>query len=114
MNDKEFKAWARKMAAEAGFWVRDAVTANNRPGCDLFYVATPSDPTRGIFVSIENGALQTGRFEGAIPHIGEAMFVAKHTANFSSHADALTHCIERLGLSFLLAATQGASPYRSA
>ncbi len=51
-------------------WVEDAVSRLNGRGC-LYYSGGES----GIYMRITpDGTLQVGNYEGAIPHIGEALF----------------------------------------
>ena len=109
MTETEFKAWARFTMVNAGHWTVDEVQLHNH-GTYLFYCGYPSDPSKGIFVTIDGGELETGTYEYAIPHIGEAMFKVKRSAQFVDQDAALKHAVEGLGLSFLLAITHGTSP----
>jgi len=111
MNAEEFEKWAAFQKKNAGHWVMDRVREMNT-GDLFFYNALPSDPARGIFVEITKaGALRSGRFEGAVPHIGEALFTIKVDKKFENQDKAFTHAVTALGLSFLFAVTHGVSPY---
>lgn len=112
MTSKEYKAWKDDMKRNAGHWATDAI--HNSANDYLAYVAQPDDPARGIFVTIDERFLRCGKFEDALPHMGEATY---HTGTFIECKDnnaAWKVAIERLGLSFLLSITHGASPYRTA
>jgi len=107
MTDEEYKGWQKEQMKDAGHWKVDLI--HNTPEDFLAYVAEPEDPTRGIYVNIRSGVLECGRFENAMPHMGEALYKA---ITVIENEDPWKVAIERLGLSFLLAVTMGTSPYR--
>lgn len=111
MTDTEFSAWAKFTMGSAGHWHIDPIHASAEDF--LAFCPLPSEPSSGIYVNIRGGVLETGRYQDAIPHIGEAFFMPKVTKTFASAADAHKHAIEALGIAFLLAITHGTSPYRS-
>lgn len=70
MDQREFEHWQAVTSGSRHMWVEDAVTRMNGRGC-LYYSGGES----GIYMRItQDGMLQVGNYEGAIPHIGEALF----------------------------------------
>jgi hypothetical protein len=49
-----------------------------------------------------DGNVTMGKYEGAIPHIGEALLLRSHMKQFPSQKEAIKVLIERAGLAFLL------------
>lgn len=74
MTKEEFKAWAAFQMKNAGHWTVDPI--HNGADRDLIaYIAKPNDPTSGIYVNVfKDGTWDCGRFEDAIPHMGEACY----------------------------------------
>jgi hypothetical protein len=70
MTQHEFEYWQAVTAESAHKWVEDRVTRLNGNGA-LFY--TGGEDGQYMRLSPE-GKLTVGTYEGAIPHIGEAMF----------------------------------------
>jgi hypothetical protein len=57
----------------------------------------------GIYMRIQkDGLLEAGNYEGAFPHIGEAMFKAAVTKQFDNYNDAYTRAMEAGGKQFLV------------
>ena len=112
MTENEYKAWKNEQKRDAGHWKVDPIHSQ-REGTLLAYVAQPADPTRGIYVNIEDNVLSCGTFEDAIPHMGEATYRPKKQIECADNNTAWKTAIERLGLTFLLAITHGTSPYRA-
>ena len=81
MTKEEFESWKAYTAASAHRWQEDAIFRLNGKG--LFYYTGGED---GMYIEIrKDGALEVGTYEGALPHIGEAMFTTKaerQCANF--------------------------------
>ncbi len=117
MSPEEFKAWAGQMKRAAGHWTLDPVSLHNRQEY-LFFCGRMDDPSKGIFVEMSHNKDRTvelacGQYEGAIPHIGEAMFAPTTRLQFPDMEAAIGHALGRMGLSFMLAFLQGQSPYRT-
>ena len=70
MTQHEFEYWQAVTESSAHKWVEDRVTRLNGNGA-LFY--TGGEDGQYMRLSPE-GKLTVGTYEGAIPHIGEAMF----------------------------------------
>lgn len=70
MDQREFGHWQAVTFSSRHMWVEDVVTRRNGRGC-LYYSGGES----GIYMRItQDGTLQAGNYERAIPHIGEALF----------------------------------------
>jgi len=108
MTEQEYKAWAKHQMKNTGHWTTDPI--HSRPDDLLVYTARPDDPTAGVYVHITPGLVEAGKFEGAVPHMGEAIYYPKTQIETP---DPLKTAVERLGLSFLLAITHTTSPYRT-
>lgn len=69
MDQIEFEHWQTVTSSSQCMWVEDAVTRLNGLGC--FYC---SGGESGIYMRIaQDGTLQAGNYEGAFPHIGDAL-----------------------------------------
>lgn len=87
MTQREFEYWQAVTAESTRRWVEDSITRLNGNGA-LYYTGGKD----GIYMSLSpDGKLMVGTYEGAIPHIGEAMFKrgAEHQyADFNSAFEA--------------------------
>lgn len=98
MNKQEFEAWLAVTQASKDRWILDYVTYHNR-GDLLFYTGGQS----GNYIEIAaDGTATIGTYEGALPHIGEALFQPKHTRKFESRDAAFARVSEALGVQFLI------------
>jgi hypothetical protein len=117
MTKQEFNFWWGKTESSKHKWVRDEITGYNsklraeRSGdpaehTELFYTGGKS----GIYIEINGlGKVTVGEYEGAFPHIGEAIYSPKHSGNPMFHGkpaqnmnEGFTAICERLGLQFLI------------
>ena len=118
MDRNEQAAWSRHQMKNAGHWtvdpIHDGVSPCNGGKRDLIvHCGYPHSPTDGIYVMVgQDGTWQTGSYEGAVPHIGDAEFTPKQRGKEESFDQACAYLVERLGLKFLLALAFGRSPYR--
>lgn len=70
MDQTEYERWQAVTERSAHHWVEDAAVRLN--GRSALYYTGGED---GAYMEIGNdGTLTVGSYEGAIPHIGEAMF----------------------------------------
>lgn len=103
----------------AGHWtvdpIHDGVSPANGGKRDLLvYIAKPDNVQQGIYVNVDHdGKWSVDRFEDAIPHMGDALYIPSKTGQEANFSEAMARLIEKMGLSFLLALTHGSSPYRS-
>jgi hypothetical protein len=73
MNQKEFELWRAVTASSTHKWVEDAIFRLNGRGA-LYYTGGEN----GVYMKIpKDGMLELGTYEGALPHIGEAIFTVK-------------------------------------
>ena len=111
MDEAEFEAWAKFTAQSAGNWTLDFAQMHNN-GISLYYCGLPKDPSRGIYVQItppgldksgeySGAVLETGRYEDAVPHIGEAVFSTRFSQIFPTEEEAIRFAISELGMKFL-------------
>lgn len=97
MDIREFERWQEITASSRHMWVEDAVTRLNGRG-SLYYCGGES----GVYMRITpDGKLQAGEYEGAIPHIGEAMFRRVAEKECGSYNDAFALACEAGGAKFL-------------
>lgn len=98
MDKAEFEKWMEVTRSSQHHWVEDEVTRLNGRGA-LYYTGGEN----GLFMRIEtDGMLRAGTYEGAIPHIGEAVFTVKAEKQFDSWEQACQRALEAGGIDFLL------------
>ena len=98
MNQAEFDYWSAVTASSKHKWVEDEIYRHNGRGS--FYYTGGED---GIYIeATKEGQLQYGRYEGAIPHIGEAIFMPAETLQFASYSAAYNEMLRRCGVQFLV------------
>ena len=114
MSPKEYNAWKRFQMTNAGYWTIDPIHNGSDDKDFLVYVASPKDPTSGLYVHISNdGTFNAGNFLGALPHMGEAEYFPKVTKKFDNKIFALSQACENYGLSFLKILFRGTPPFSS-
>jgi hypothetical protein len=70
MTEKEFAYWSAKTQSSSHRWTEDDIVSLNGRGA-MYYLGG----TDGIYLRVHNdGRLELGKYEGAVPHIGEAFF----------------------------------------
>lgn len=90
MDRKEYDAWIEETNKSKFSWQMDQVAWNNRTEM-LFYCGGA------------DGQLTMGRYEGAIPHIGEAMFKIEGRKNYIDQEDAFERLCNFGGMGILRA-----------
>lgn len=97
MTDLECKQWMAVTANSQYQWTEDEVTRLNGRGA-LYYLGG----TDGVYIRIQpEGKLSVGTYEGAIPHIGEALFAQKAVVDCGSFDQAVQKAAELGGQRFL-------------
>ena len=97
MDQREFEHWQAVTSGSRHMWVEDAVTRMNGRGC-LYYSGGES----GIYMRItQEGTLQVGNYEGAVPHIGEALLGPGAERKCGSFNEAFQQACELGGRKFL-------------
>ena len=115
MSPKEYNTWKRFQMKNAGYWSIDPIHTGNNGKDLLIYVASPKDPSSGLYVHISNdGEFSAGNFVGAVPHMGEAEYFPKVTKKFDNKIFALSQACENYGLTFLKVLFRNNPPFRSA
>jgi hypothetical protein len=96
MNKEEFEKWKRITEVSENNWLFDPIVSANTPGSHLIY----KGGFNGGYVWIEpNGEACIGTYQGAIPHIGEAMFTPLYSNRVADTGDeALAIVCDKLGL----------------
>jgi len=98
MNQHEFEHWSAVTAGSTHRWVEDEIRRLNGHG--LFYYTGGED---GVYVEIsEDGHLDLGTYEGAIPHIGEAFFTPKTGKQCADKNEAFQLACQLGGRRFLI------------
>lgn len=98
MDKEEFEQWMEVTRSSRHRWVEDEVTRLNGRGA-LYYMGGEN----GLFIRIgTDGMLRAGTYEGALPHIGEAVFTVKAEKKFDSWEQAYQQALEAGGIKFLM------------
>jgi hypothetical protein len=98
MNKQEFAGWRALTESSRNLWTEDDIYRLNGRGA--FYYRGGED---GQYIRIQkDGLLEAGTYEGAIPHIGEAMFRPLVTRQYKNFSEASTAAMELGGKQFLV------------
>jgi len=98
MTKKEFAMWQAITKDSQFRWTEDEIYRLNGRGA--FYYTGGED---GIYMKIQNdGMLEAGNYEGAIPHIGEAFFKPAVQRQCKDYNEAYTTAMEAGGKQFLI------------
>lgn len=99
MTRDEYKNWQKQTIQSKNNWILDEVRYHNTKDF-LFYTGGES----GVYLQVsKDGIAEIGEYNGAIPHIGEAIFSRQHSRKLADNADeALRIVTEKLGMKFLL------------
>jgi len=100
LNEAEanFAAWLAVTESSRFKWVEDDIYRLNGRGA-MYYTGGED----GIYMRIQqDGTLEAGNYEGAIPHIGEAMFTVALIKQFASFSEAYKAAMESGGKQFLV------------
>jgi hypothetical protein len=98
MTEKEYLNWKAVTESSRFRWVEDEIFRLNGRGA--FYYSGGED---GVYMKIQkDGLLEAGRYEGAVPHIGEAMFMPQIEKQYADFNAAYTAALEAGGKQFLL------------
>ena len=107
MTRDEFQAWMELTKFSEKKWVLDDIRWENdgellwyKGGVDGIYIwITPNAYIEGE----PNSTISVGEYKGAFPHIMEAEFTPKHSAEkYGDVNTAAKFVLERLGVAFLL------------
>lgn len=95
----EYDLWLAETKKSEYQWMLDEITRLNKG--DLLLYKGGMD---GIFIEIQkDGLLLIGKYEGAIPHIGDAIFTTTAKKQFENQDKAIQRAVNVGGLDFLLA-----------
>ena len=97
MTDQELKQWLAVTENSRYQWTEDEITRLNGRGA-LYYFGGED----GVYIRVQpDGELSLGTYEGAFPHIGEALFTRKAVLAFDGFDQALQKAMELGGQQFL-------------
>ncbi len=97
MTDLELNQWRAVTENSRYQWTEDEVTRLNGRGA-LYYFGGED----GIYMRLTTeGKLSIGTYEGAYPHIGEALFTQKSAMDCGSFDQAFQKAVETGGSKFL-------------
>ena len=114
MTANEYAEWKIEMARNRGHWKVDPVHDGDEDRMLLMYVTEVEDSTAGQYIMVQqNGRASAGSFEGAEPHMGEAIYHEGWAHDFANYSTAVARVIERTGANILMALLFGHSPYRT-
>ena len=98
MTKEEIQAWLARTESSRFRWTEDEVFRLNGRGVKYY-----RGGENGVYAEIHrDGRIEIGKYDGAIPHIGEAYFqpiIRKRYADFNA---AFAKTMEVLGTPFLL------------
>ena len=98
MTGAELKQWMAVTENSRYLWTEDEITRRNGRGA-LYYLGGED----GVYIRIQpEGELSVGTYEGALPHIGEAIFTRKAVMDCGSFDQAFQKAVELGGARFLL------------
>ena len=98
MTRDEFALWKDITGNSRFHWTEDAIFRLNGRGA--FYYIGGED---GGYMRIhKDGRLELGSYEGAVPHIGEAVFMPKSEKQYADFNEAFTTAIQLGGKRFLV------------
>lgn len=98
MTQHELEHWLKVTASSEYRWVEDEIT--RRGGRGALYYTGGED---GIYMRLSpDGRLTAGTYEGAAPHIGEALFTQKAEHQYASFSEASQAALEFGGIQFLV------------
>lgn len=127
MNTEEYTAWQRFMKESRGHWTVDPIHDGVHRDLIVFRCKN-NDSSRGVYVAIAGPQINAGEFSDAVPHLTDGFFTVDWSACFPDQIGqkyppirgnekpgnaASAFAIERLGINFLLAITQGRDPYKT-
>ena len=97
MTQHELEHWLKVTASSEYRWVEDEIT--RRGGRGALYYTGGED---GIYMRLSpDGRLTAGTYEGAFPHIGEALFTRKAEHQYASFSEASQAALEFGDIQFL-------------
>jgi len=97
-SEANFAAWLAVTESSRYKWVEDEIYRLNGRGA-MYYFGGED----GVYMRIQNdGKLEAGKYEGAIPHIGEAMFTVAAVRQFNSFSEAYKAAMEAGGKQFMV------------
>jgi hypothetical protein len=97
MTNQEFAGWSAVTAGSGNLWTEDVIYRLNGRGA-MYFIGGEN----GAYIRVgRDGVLEAGKYEGASPHIGEAMFTPVVTRRYDNYSDAFTAAIELGGKNFL-------------
>lgn len=99
MDKQEYTAWQAVTKSSETRWMVDEVQWLNAKRI-LCYKGGED----GVYIEADpDGKVTIGNYEGALPHIGEALFFPKHSKVMGQDAsEAFGKVTEKLGLGFLV------------
>jgi hypothetical protein len=97
-SERNFDAWMAVTESSSRRWTEDEIYNFNGHG-SLYYIGGEN----GMYMRIQkDGTLEAGNYEGAIPHIGEALFKPAVTRKFENYSAAFTKALNAGGKKFLV------------
>lgn len=97
MTKDEFSYWQSVIENSRFKWTEDAIFRLNGRG-SFYYTGGEN----GVYMKIsKDGLLEAGTYEGAIPHIGDAMFKPAATRQCADYSEAFAVTMEAGGIKFL-------------
>lgn len=104
MTQQEFDAWTAHTERSRRGWQRDEVTLHNRGELLMYHGGED-----GTYVRVYGTTVEVGSYEGAVPHIGEAMFKLRGKRTFDTASDAYSAVASATGINGLMAMLTGSS-----
>jgi hypothetical protein len=105
-SEQNFAAWMAVTERSRYRWTEDEIYRLNGRGA-MYYTGGED----GVYIRIrKDGVLEAGNYEGAIPHIGEAVFMPVVDKRFDSFSEAYKAAMEAGGKRFMVDMFSGADP----
>lgn len=98
MTTEEFEGWKAWTERSRNRWVVDLIH-NGKGKQDLLL---HKGGETGKYLNFDrDGTLRIGSYEGAYPHIGEAIFTIEGQKKYANRDEALRRCMAATGIRFL-------------
>jgi hypothetical protein len=96
MTMTELDAWTTFTTSNPGAWRVDPVHNGSHDRL-LAYAPAVADPTSGSYVDIDGARWEIGTYQGAVPHVGEALFRPNASGTCRDHLTARLFAADIVG-----------------
>ncbi len=102
MTPNEYTKWETHMKSQRGKWSVDLIHDGQDGRRLLLFRLDRDSSIRGVYINIDGCHANAGTFDGAVPHMGDALYTPNWNRQFDSNNAAMTFVIERVGMPLLM------------